>query len=163
MTDLTFVREWMDHDPTPEEIEWLEARKAAALQIDPETAQVMWAYIWDFDPYGLYANLPEELRQAGRGYFARDPGSDIWVEFGDLPKAVGDQLWEKHGTKLSLTICVDEDDHTYLNRNDEQRRSSSEVVLPDNLQGEDELFDRFFWQHFRNPAPARPALPIHGR
>ena len=34
--------------------QWLEIRKEAALQIDPETAEVMWTYANVADPYGVY-------------------------------------------------------------------------------------------------------------
>jgi hypothetical protein len=32
---------------------------------------------------------------SGRKYFARSPGSDIWVWFGDLPDAVRTALYAK--------------------------------------------------------------------
>jgi hypothetical protein len=41
--------------------------------------------------------LPEEFHQVGREYFARAPGSDIWVRFSDLPDTVRERLWEKQG------------------------------------------------------------------
>ncbi len=65
--------------------QWLEIRKEAALRIDPETAKVMWSYEQTLDPYAVYRDLAEELQQIGREFFARSPGSDIWVRFGDLP------------------------------------------------------------------------------
>ena len=54
------------------------------------------------DPYGVYPDLPEECRQVGRAYFARGPGSDIWVNFGDLPDETRDALWEKHKSQLAF-------------------------------------------------------------
>jgi hypothetical protein len=42
-------------------------------------------------PHGLY-NLTDEEKYIGRNYFARSPGSDVWVSFHDLPKAVCDRL-----------------------------------------------------------------------
>ena len=81
---------------------WLAVRKKAGRKIDPETAEVMWNYAYDLDPYGIYPELPEECRQVGRNYFARVPGSDIWVEFGDLPTATRDALWEKHKASLAF-------------------------------------------------------------
>ena len=36
----------------------------------------------------MIPDLPEELQQVGQEYFARQPGSDIWVHFGDLPDDV---------------------------------------------------------------------------
>jgi hypothetical protein len=55
----------------------------------------MWTYELTLDPYGVYPDLPDELRQVGREYFARAPGSDIWVSFHDLPDEVCAALWEK--------------------------------------------------------------------
>jgi hypothetical protein len=81
---------------------WLEIRKEAGLKIDPETAEVEWWYAQTLDPYGVHPELPEEYRQVGREYFARSPGSDIWVEFGDLPKATRDALWEKYKSRLAF-------------------------------------------------------------
>jgi hypothetical protein len=79
-------------DSTPVE-QWLQVRKDAGLRIDPKTAEVTWSYCQTMDPYGIATDLPEELRQVGRAYFARSPGSDIWVWFGDLPSEVRDRLW----------------------------------------------------------------------
>ena len=70
-------------------------RKEAGLKIDPETAEVDWTYAQVLDPYGGAApNFPEEYWCVGREYFARSPGSDIWVQFwrsarGDARCAVG--------------------------------------------------------------------------
>ena len=74
----------------------------AGRQIDPETAEVEWCYAQTLDPYGIDPDLPEECWQVGREYFARAPGSDVWVSFGDLPEAVGDALWEKYRSKLAF-------------------------------------------------------------
>ena len=81
---------------------WLAIRKEAGLKIDPETAEVTWRYAETLDPYGIGPDLPKELRQIGRSYFARDPGSDVWVSFYDLPDATRDALWKKHGSKLGF-------------------------------------------------------------
>ena len=75
--------------------EWMAIRKEAGLKIDPETAEIASPYVQTLDPYGLYGEPPEECWQIGREYFARSPGSDIWVNFGDLPDAVHDALWKK--------------------------------------------------------------------
>jgi hypothetical protein len=77
---------------------WLAIRKRAGRKIDPETAEVTWAYRQVLDPYGIYPELPEECYCVGREYFARSPGSDIWVCFGDLPTATCDALWKKYQT-----------------------------------------------------------------
>jgi hypothetical protein len=87
--------------------EFCNLRKEAGRHIDPETAEVAWAYISTDDPYDV---VPEEYNSiferdeydpcVGRGYFARAPGSSVWVEFGDLPDAVAETLWNKHHKKL---------------------------------------------------------------
>jgi hypothetical protein len=81
---------------------WLAIRKEAGLKIDPETAEVEWTYAQTLDPYGVYPELPEECQQVGREYFARSPGSDVWVNFHDLPEATRDALWKKHRPKLAF-------------------------------------------------------------
>jgi hypothetical protein len=80
---------------------WLAIRKEAALKIDPETAEVIWDFRDECDPYGI---LPEEDQcgTVGRHYFARSPDSDIWVWCGDIPDATWDALWEKHTAKLAF-------------------------------------------------------------
>jgi hypothetical protein len=75
--------------------DWLAIREEAALEIDPETADVEWCWGQILDPYGVHPDLPPECNQVGRLYFARSPGSDVWVCFYDLPKAVCDRLWER--------------------------------------------------------------------
>jgi hypothetical protein len=75
--------------------EWLALRKEAALKIDPATAEVDWQYGFTLDPYNVCPDLPEELRQVGRVYFARSPGSDIWVAFHDLSEEVFHALWKR--------------------------------------------------------------------
>jgi hypothetical protein len=87
--------------------EWLAAREREGLRIDPETAEVMWRYVNIGDPYDLDPGPPEE-ECIGRGYFARRPGSDIWVEFGDLPKETADRLEELHGRKLHFPAGLQE-------------------------------------------------------
>jgi len=84
-------------------VEYLNAlRKAVGLHIDPETAEVEWTYAQTLDPYGDGLDLPEEYRCVGREYFARSPGSDIWISFDDLPKGVREALWKKHQSKLAF-------------------------------------------------------------
>jgi hypothetical protein len=93
---------------TQAEVEkWLAIRKEAGLHIDPDTAEVEWIYALTCDPYGVYPELPEEYQQVGREYFARSPGSDVWVEFGDLPKATQDALWQKLGRQPAKPGNVD--------------------------------------------------------
>jgi hypothetical protein len=81
---------------------WLAIRKEAGLKIDPETAEVEWTYAQVLDPYGIYPDLPEECDCVGRECFARSMGSEVWVNFGDLPKATRDALWKKHRSKLAF-------------------------------------------------------------
>jgi hypothetical protein len=82
---------------TAEIKQWLALRKEEGLKIDPETAEVDWHYGQTLDPYGVYDEweLPEEFDQVGREYFARSPGSDIWVWFGDLPKQTVKRLEQR--------------------------------------------------------------------
>jgi len=81
-------------------------RKEAGRNIDPVTAEVDWEYGLTLDPYGITDPAVEEL-QIGRNYFARSPGSSIWVELGDLPSVTRDALWEKHKSKLAFTALPD--------------------------------------------------------
>jgi hypothetical protein len=81
--------------------------RAVGSQIDPETAEVFWRYAQVLDPYGVYPELPEDHQLVGREYFARAPGSDVWVDFGDLPTATRDALWEKHSSKLAFPAGLD--------------------------------------------------------
>ena len=74
--------------------ERLFATRAAGQKIDPDTAQVHWEWGETFDPYRL-GGLPDELHQIERLYFARAPGTDLWIEFGDLPEATRKTLWER--------------------------------------------------------------------
>lgn len=83
--------------------QWLAIRKQAGLKIDPETAEVEWTYAQTLDPYGVYPELPEECWQVGREYFARSPGTDIWVWFGDLPEKTRHALSEKRPSNLALS------------------------------------------------------------
>jgi hypothetical protein len=76
---------------------WRAIRKEAAAKIDPETAEIGWAYAYEVDPYGLNPDLPEELQTVGRARFARSPGTDVWVWFGDLPDATESALWKRLG------------------------------------------------------------------
>jgi hypothetical protein len=101
-----------DNQMTKEQ--WLAIRKEAALHIDPETAEVEWSYGQTLDPYGVDPDLPEEYHCIGRNYFARAPGSDVWVEFGDLPNPVRDALWKKRGHKLA-SFVVDSTGHLTWN------------------------------------------------
>jgi hypothetical protein len=92
--------------PNPDQ--WIAERRKAGLLIDPETAEVTWIYAQTLDPYGINPDLPEEYQQVGREYFARAPGSDVWVHFGDLPDATSNSLWEKHKRSLAFPAGLEE-------------------------------------------------------
>jgi hypothetical protein len=77
-------------------------RKAVGCHIDPETAEVDWTYAQIFDPYNDGFDIPKEAQQVGREYFARSPGTNIWISFGDLPRDTADRLWKKHSAKLAF-------------------------------------------------------------
>ena len=81
--------------------EFLAIRKEEGLKIDPSTAEVSGGYAQVLDPYGVDPDLPESFA-VGREYFARRPGSDIWVEFGDLPEKTRDALWKRHKSELAF-------------------------------------------------------------
>jgi hypothetical protein len=89
----------MTHEETTQ---WLAIRKEEALRIDPETAEIDWWYARTLDPYGIDPDLPEELQQVGRERFARRPGSDIWVWFGDLSVKTLEKLWAREDVKRTM-------------------------------------------------------------
>jgi hypothetical protein len=84
--------------------QWLAIRKEAALKIDPETAEVDWSWRQTLDPYGVKDEWehPREFDQVGREYFARSPGSDVWVSFDDLPDAVIEKLRARRGSQIAV-------------------------------------------------------------
>ena len=61
------------------------------------------------DPYGVLDEweLPEEFHQVGREYWARSPGSDIWVNFGDLPDAVREEFWARHRSRIAFPAGIE--------------------------------------------------------
>jgi hypothetical protein len=90
--------------------QWLAIRKEAGLKIDPATAEICTLYAQTLDPYGIYTEPPDECWQIGREYFARSPGSEIWVCFDDLPQATVDALWERHSRKTTTSDADADDD-----------------------------------------------------
>ena len=82
--------------------QWLQIRRDEGAKINPETAEVQWFFAQTLDPYGVQPDIPDEYQQIGRAYFARNPGNDIWVWFGDLPVLTGDRLWEMHRSNLAF-------------------------------------------------------------
>ena len=85
-------------------------RKRAALVIDSKNAEVTWTYAQVLDPYGVCPDLTEEEFCVGRLYFARDPGSSVWVWFGDLPGKTGNERWNVHRVKLAFPVSILGDD-----------------------------------------------------
>jgi hypothetical protein len=75
-------------------IKGLALRKEAGLMIDPATAEVGWSYGHWFDPYRIDGDLHPETPGYGQLHWARSPGSDMWVWFGDLPKETAMALWD---------------------------------------------------------------------
>ena len=75
--------------------QWLQIRKEEGLRIDPDSAEVTCSYAPVLDSYGV-AQLIREEECVGRVYFARSPGSDIWVCFYDLPDGTREKLWKMH-------------------------------------------------------------------
>ncbi len=80
--EIVEVGKWFAQAPPnrdPEVKKWLAIRKRERPRIDPETAEVHWCYACVLDPYGVDGELPPLARLTGLDYFARRPGSDIWV------------------------------------------------------------------------------------
>jgi hypothetical protein len=90
--------------------QFLAIRKEAGLKIDPATAEVCWIYAQTLDPYGLGLDIPEEYQQIGREYFARSPGTDIWVLFRDLPDETEKALWARHERDLAFPAGIENHD-----------------------------------------------------
>jgi hypothetical protein len=81
---------------------WRALLEIAGRQIDPENAEIYWRFGQVVDPYGVYPDVPPECDCVGRLYFARNPGSRVWVEFGDLPEATRQVLWIRAGRLPSI-------------------------------------------------------------
>ena len=86
--------------------EYLGLVKQAGLAINPETAEVQCFQANYFDPYGIIGmDLPEEcLDSQTKLYFARSPGSDLWVEFDDLPDETREALLKLAKGKQQLEV-----------------------------------------------------------
>jgi hypothetical protein len=57
----------------------------------------------------MESDLAPEMQQVRREYFARSPGSDIWVHFDDLSDDVSRALWAKHHSKLAFPAGLFDD------------------------------------------------------
>jgi hypothetical protein len=70
--------------------QWAAIRTTAGMQIDSDTAEVMWVYA-DTLRYHMGAmGIPRRI------FYVRSPESDEWVRFSDLPQAIQDGLMLKH-------------------------------------------------------------------
>ena len=89
----------------------IERRRQIGLTINPATAVTMFWYADAFDPYNI---CDEKLHsgQVGRERFARHPDASWrdWVDFGDLPEATRNALWERDGRKLTFPYGLNLDD-----------------------------------------------------
>jgi hypothetical protein len=109
--------------------EFLASVKAEALLIDPTTAEIRWEYGQTMDPYGVDPDLPDYMQQVQRNRFARRPGSDIWVWFGDLPSSVVDALYERDPAESERISRESEPFHAARNLDDYMRfRAEKEGV-----------------------------------
>ena len=100
--------------------QWLAIRSEAALQIDPETAEV---YVEICKCGGPLRRLSRREECIGRVYFARPAGSDVWVEFGDLPDATVKALREKQEFRRAFpepTVYRRAEELLIVGENDEQ-------------------------------------------
>lgn len=82
----------------------------AALKIDPETAEVSWCQGPYFDPYNFFNDDEEWQDLFEWTYWARSPGSEVWVEFCDLPEVTRDALqqkWNIEGSGFEPPIWVE--------------------------------------------------------
>jgi hypothetical protein len=73
-------------------------RKEAGRKIDPATAEVDYVYVprIEYDDYDWRGFFEE-----GQDYFARAPGSRIWVRFEDLPYDTRNTLGQKIDTGVA--------------------------------------------------------------
>ena len=80
-------------------------RRGRAGSVDRDQGEVHWLTCPGIDGHphgvrccvcvnGIYPNLPAKWDCVGRVYFARAPGGDMWVEFGDLPETTWKALQE---------------------------------------------------------------------
>ena len=88
-----------------------EERERLGRELDPAEANVFFDYAQTLDPYGDDPDLPEELQQIGREYFAVTPDG-IAVSFHDLPAKTVEALKEKQtqvdrkGWEVITTLAV---------------------------------------------------------
>ena len=124
---------WQRDEPDPDENcivdrSWLRLIEVVAPTINPETAEVTWGRAPPDDPYDFldlhggsekddeylyYARVPESERKPLSHFMAYAAGCSVdawpWVWFGDLPEAVRDALWAKHGERLLKEVKEDDE------------------------------------------------------
>jgi len=128
-----------------------ERRREVGRSIDPETAEVIFTHEQVGDPYGERDDIPEECRQVGRAYFARPPGGDTWVWFGDLPEETMKALWVKlqepgEANPLNKTF-------TWKPRTAEENEATIQSALSMLRAGITSVFEqRYFIQTLRHSA-----------
>ena len=90
-------------------IKYINKRRKEGRKIDARTAKVGWWYCELEDPYNIipasYVDsefFQRYLQMIGREYFARRPGSKIWVWIGDLPRRTARAL-QKSGKLATAT------------------------------------------------------------
>ena len=74
------------------------------------------------DPYGVVGMDPE-CDCIGTEYFARVPGTDVWIMLSNLPDRVREAIWAKHGNKLAFLAGL------WFDRTNEQRGDFSVLVI----------------------------------
>jgi hypothetical protein len=87
--DVHFIRQFFQEmaERAVKVNQFLAERREAGARLDPATAEVLCTHGEILDPYGVWgSDLTPEERCYGRQYFARAPGSDLWVSFDDLPE-----------------------------------------------------------------------------
>ena len=101
----------------------IERRRKIGLTIDPARAETTFWWADVFDPYWL---RPRKYhgRCVGREEFARNPGTEEWVNFADLPEKTRDELWQRDGRKLTFPYGLDPDDDIINYPLTKSRRSS---------------------------------------
>jgi hypothetical protein len=95
MTDLNVFQQLGASIVEPSDAEarkFLADMKRAARELDPATAEVELIYTGTSDVYGMYPYRDDSSCE----YFARAPGSDVWVCEEDWPRATRKAL-EKRG------------------------------------------------------------------
>lgn len=80
---------------TEEGLQQYKLYRNEARLIDPETAEIKSENVRYEDPYRLFLDFPKDEILTWQ-YFARAPGSDVWVAWQDLPQEVEFALWLKH-------------------------------------------------------------------